>query len=130
MFHAQHPTLTSTKVLVRVGELRTWSRWRFGVRRWPYANALDTDIAGCFSPTSNPGCEALATIRHDSDNQVHAQSVAGEIGVTELYNNIVVIASRALGLDQTNCLFTGADGGGERAVAMYSMIGSCKARHS
>ncbi|WP_153955564.1 transposase domain-containing protein, partial [Cupriavidus necator] len=41
-------------------------------------------------------------------------------------NNIAENALRGVALGRKNFLFAGADSGGERAAAMYSLIGSCK----
>lgn len=47
-------------------------------------------------------------------------------GVAEIDNNIVENALRVVSLGRENFLFMGADSGGERAAAMYSLIGTCK----
>ena len=41
-------------------------------------------------------------------------------------NNIAENALRVVSLGRKNFLFMGAHSGGERAAAMYSLIGSCK----
>lgn len=47
-------------------------------------------------------------------------------GLLEIDNNIAERALRAVALGRKNYLFAGADSGGERAAAMYSLIGSAK----
>jgi len=43
-----------------------------------------------------------------------------------LYNNAAERALRAVALGRKNYLFAGADCGGERAAAIYSLIGTAK----
>ena len=47
-------------------------------------------------------------------------------GRLEVDNNAVERTLRAVALGRKNYLFAGADSGGERAAAMYSLIGSAK----
>jgi transposase len=47
-------------------------------------------------------------------------------GRIEIDNNCAERAIRAVALGRKNFLFAGADCGGERAAAMYSLIGTCK----
>lgn len=47
-------------------------------------------------------------------------------GRLEIDNNAAERALRAVALGRKNYLFSGADSGGERAAAMYSLIGSAK----
>jgi transposase len=47
-------------------------------------------------------------------------------GVAEIDNNIAENALRGCCLGRKNFLFMGADSGGERAAAMYSLIGTCR----
>jgi len=47
-------------------------------------------------------------------------------GTLEIDNNIAENALRCVSLGRKNFLFAGSDSGGERAAAMYSLIGSCK----
>jgi transposase len=49
-----------------------------------------------------------------------------EDGVLEIDNNPAERALRAVALGRKNYLFAGSDAGGERAAAMYSLIGSAK----
>ena len=50
----------------------------------------------------------------------------GDDGRLEIDNNAAERALRAVGLGRKNYLFAGSDTGGERAAAMYSLIGSAK----
>ena len=47
-------------------------------------------------------------------------------GRIEVDNNAAERALRAVALGRKNFLFAGSDAGGERAAAMYSLIGSAK----
>ena len=47
-------------------------------------------------------------------------------GIIEIDNNAAERALRAISLGRKNFLFMGADAGGERAAAIYSLIGSAK----
>jgi transposase len=47
-------------------------------------------------------------------------------GRIEVDNNAAERALRAVALGRKNYLFAGSDSGGERAAAMYSLIGTCK----
>ena len=57
-------------------------------------------------------CQAL--IRYASDGRI------------EIDNNAAERALRAVALGRKNFLFAGSDAGGERAAAIYSLIGSAK----
>ena len=47
-------------------------------------------------------------------------------GLLEIDNSAAGRALRAVALGRTNYLFAGSDSGGERAAAMYTLIGSAK----
>ena len=47
-------------------------------------------------------------------------------GLLEIDNNAAERALRALVLGRKNYLFAGSDSGGERAAAIYSLIGTAK----
>lgn len=49
-----------------------------------------------------------------------------EDGRLEIDNNSAERALRAVALGRKNFLFAGADSGGERAAAMYTLIGTCR----
>jgi hypothetical protein len=55
-----------------------------------------------------------ALVRYASDGRV------------EIDNNAAERAIRAVALGRKNFLFAGSDAGGERAAAMYSLLGSAK----
>jgi hypothetical protein len=49
-----------------------------------------------------------------------------EDGRVEMDNNVAERALRAVALGRKNYLFAGSDAGGERAAAMYSLLGTAK----
>ncbi len=49
-----------------------------------------------------------------------------EDGRVEISNVLAENALRCVALGRRNFMFAGSDSGGERAAAMYSLIGSCK----
>jgi transposase len=59
-------------------------------------------------------------------NQWQALAYYCEDGIAEIDNNIAENALRGCCLGRKNFLFMGADSGGERAAAMYSLIGSAR----
>ncbi|MBB5061273.1 hypothetical protein HDF16_006009 [Granulicella aggregans] len=56
----------------------------------------------------------------------HALTRYVDDGLLEIDNSAAERALRAVALGRKNFLFVGSDGGGERAAAMYSLIGSAK----
>lgn len=59
-------------------------------------------------------------------NQWQALLLYCEHGVAEIDNNAAERALRSVALGRKNFLFMGADSGGERAAAMYTLIGTAK----
>ena len=59
-------------------------------------------------------------------NQWQALLLYCEHGIAEIDNNAAERALRGVALGRKNYLFMGADSGGERAAAMYSLIGTAK----
>ncbi|WP_144029362.1 transposase domain-containing protein, partial [Caballeronia sordidicola] len=47
-------------------------------------------------------------------------------GQAEISNVLAENALRCVALGRRNYMFAGSDSGGERAAAMYSLLGSCK----
>jgi hypothetical protein len=79
--------------------------------------------------------ERLLTLSTQSDttkainymlNQWQALVYYCDDGIAEIDNNIAENALRGCCLGRKNFLFLGADSGGERAAAMYSLIGSAR----
>jgi transposase len=59
-------------------------------------------------------------------NRWGALNVFARDGRVEIDNNAVERTLRAVSLGRRNFMFVGSDAGGERAAAMYSLIGSAK----
>nr|WP_269766024.1 transposase [Burkholderia ubonensis] len=69
--------------------------------------------------------ELAKAIRY-SLNQWEALMLYCEEGRAEISNALAENALRCVSLGRKNFLFAGSDSGGERAVAMYGLIGTCK----
>ncbi|WP_307261036.1 IS66 family transposase [Paraburkholderia graminis] len=69
--------------------------------------------------------ELAKAIRY-SLNQWDALVLYGEEGRAEISNALAENALRCVSLGRKNFLFAGSDSGGERAAAMYGLIGTCK----
>ncbi|KVZ32118.1 IS66 family transposase [Burkholderia ubonensis] len=79
--------------------------------------------------------DKLATLSKKSDlakairyslNQWDALALYCEEGRAEISNALAENALRCVSLGRKNFLFAGSDSGGQRAAAMYSLIGTCK----
>ena len=76
--------------------------------------------------------EALAQVGYDGGDSLRALALgrAGALyaddGRIEIDNNAAERALRAVALGRKNYLFAGSDAGGERAAAIYSLIGTAK----
>ena len=79
--------------------------------------------------------DKLATLSKKSDlakairyslNQWDALALYCEQGRAEISNALAQNALRCVSLGRKNFLFAGSDSGGERAAAMYGLIGTCK----
>ncbi len=69
--------------------------------------------------------ELAKAIRY-SLNQWDALVLFCEEGRAEISNALAENALRCVSLGRKNFLFAGSDSGGERAAAMYGLIGTCK----
>jgi transposase len=87
--------------------LYTW--WRGTLAQLSRTSALAKAIRYAIKPTHWP-----ALTHYCSDGQV------------EIDNNAAERSLRTVTLGRKSYLFAGSDAGGERAAAMYSLIGSCK----
>ncbi len=72
------------------------------------------------------GKSALAGAIQYTLNRWEALNTFVQDGRAEIDNNAVERALRAVSLGRKNYLFAGSESGGERAAAMYSLIGSAK----
>lgn len=133
--HVRKATPTTTEALRRIGELYTIESQIRGqppderkrIRQQQARPLLDS-----FEVWLR---ERLLTLSTQSDttkainyllNQWQALIYYCEDGVAEIDNNIAENALRGCCLGRKNFLFLGADSGGERAAAMYSLIGSAR----
>lgn len=133
--HARKATPTTTEALHRIGELYAIEAQIRGqlpderqrIRQQqsrPLLNSLEAWLR-----------ERLLTLSTQSDttkainymlNQWEALVYYCDDGIAEIDNNIAENALRGCCLGRKNFLFFGADSGGERAAAMYSLIGSAR----
>jgi transposase len=133
--HARKATPTTTEALRRIGELYAIEAEIRGKlpevrqqvrqqRSRPLLDSLEVWLR-----------ERLLTLSTQSEttkainymlNQWQALVYYCDDGLAEIDNNIAENALRGVALGRKNFLFAGADSGGERAAAMYSLIGSCK----
>jgi len=75
--------------------------------------------------------EAFAQVRYYRGDSVRALALERLVrycddGHLEIDNNAAERALRAVAVGRKNYLFAGSDRGGERAAALYSLIGSAK----
>jgi hypothetical protein len=69
----------------------------------------------------------LSPFGHEHINMLGRYSFSVPEAVTlEIDNNIAENALRCVSLGRKNFLFAGSDSGGERAAAMYALIGTCR----
>lgn len=133
--HARKATPTTTEILRRIGELYAIESQIRGqppderkrIRQLQARPLLD-ELAIWLR-------NRLLTLSTQSDttkainymlNQWQALIYYCDDGVAEIDNNIAENALRGCCLGRKNFLFFGADSGGERAAAMYSLIGSAR----
>ena len=133
--HVRRATATTTEALRRIGELYAIEAQirnqlpdqRREIRQQqarPLLDSLESWLR-----------ERLLTLSTQSDttkainymlNQWQALVYYCEDGTAEIDNNIAENALRGCCLGRKNFLFMGADSGGERAAAMYALIGSAR----
>lgn len=68
----------------------------------------------------NRGCDPLCALALERADSLH------DDGLLEIDNNPAERALRAVALGRKNYLFAGSNAGGDRAAALYSLIGSAK----
>jgi transposase len=133
--HAARPSAITTEALRRIGELYGMEAeirgkppdLRRQVRQQRSRPLLDS-LEGWLR-------ERLLLLSRKSDttaainyalNQWQALTRYCDDGTIEIDNNAAERSLRAVALGRKNYLFAGADSGGERAAAMYSLIGTAK----
>ena len=75
--------------------------------------------------------EDVAEVGRGAGDSLRARTMARAYAVlrdgrVEMDNNAAERAQRAVALGRKNYLFAGSDAGGERAAAIYSLLGSAK----
>jgi transposase len=133
--HQHRATATTTEALRRIGELYAIEaeiRGKLPAERRRVRQERARPLLDSFEIWLR---ERLLTLSSQSDttkainyflNQWQALIYYCDDGVAEIDNNLVENALRVVSLGRKNFLFMGADSGGERAAAMYSLIGTAK----
>jgi len=133
--HAKKATPTTIEILRRIGELYAIEAQIRGqppderkrirqLQARPLLDALESWLRNRLLTLSTQS-EMTKAINYML-NQWQALTYYCDDGVAEIDNNIAENALRGCCLGRKNFLFLGADSGGERAAAMYSLIGSAK----
>jgi transposase len=133
--HARTPTADTQQLLEMIGELYSIEAdirgkepdERLRVRREkskPLLVKFETTIRAKLTTLSMKS--ALAKAINYSLNHWAALTFYCEDGRAEISNVLAENALRCVALGRKNYLFVGSDSGGERAAAMYSLIGTCK----
>ena len=133
--HVVHPSPTTSEALARIGALYAIEEevrgkpadLRLSIRQ-ARARPLLAELRlwmekaqGRLSSKS----ETAGAIRY-AFARWHALTRYVDNGVLEIDNSAAERALRSVALGRKNFLFVGSDGGGQRAAAMYSLIGSAK----
>ncbi|MEB0134598.1 IS66 family transposase [Actimicrobium sp. CCC2.4] len=133
--HVVHPTTFTTEVLRRIGELYKIEEPLRGKppdvhRQVRQAQTLPllVDFEAWLRarlPTLSAKSDTTKAINY-ALNQWQALLLYCDHGIAEIDNNAAERALRGVALGRKNFLFVGADSGGERAAAMYALIGTAK----
>jgi transposase len=133
--HEAHPSPITTEALNRIGALYAIEEKVRGkpvdIRRevrQSRARPLLEDLRGWMEKSLrqlSPKSETAAAIRY-ALSRWSALTRYVDDGLLEIDNNPAERALRCVALGRKNYLFAGADSGGERAAAIYSLIGSAK----
>ncbi|GJH07158.1 IS66 family transposase [Paraburkholderia terrae] len=133
--HVRTPSQTTKEVLDMIGELYSIEASirgspaddRLRVRQEkskPLLATIQTWMKNTLAKLSKKS-ETAKAINY-SLNQWDALTLYCEDGRVEISNVLAENALRCVALGRKNFMFCGSDSGGERAAAMYSLIGSCK----
>ena len=133
--HAAHPSPITTEALDRIGALYGFEKEirgkpievRYEIRQ-ARARPLLEDFHIWLEKSLrllSPKSETAAAIRYALSRWRALTRYTGD-GLLEIDNNAAERALRCVALGRKNYLFAGADSGGERAAAIYSLIGSAK----
>jgi transposase len=133
--HASTPSAATQHVLELIGELYGIEA---GIRGEPAAERLRVRQEKSLQLLATIKAwmtDKLATLSRKSElskairyslNQWDALVLYCEDGRVEISNALAENALRCVALGRKNYLFAGSDSGGERAAAMYSLIGTCR----
>jgi hypothetical protein len=133
--HARRATATTTEALRRIGELYAIEAQICGQPPDRRREIRQQQARPLLDNLESWRRERLLTLSTQSDttkainyllNQWQALTYYCEDGTAEIDNNIAENALRGCCLGRKNFLFMGADSGGERAAAMYALIGTAK----
>jgi len=133
--HVVHASPTTTEALARIGALYAIedeirgkpADLRLNIRQSrarPLLDELRTWMEKALRSLSSKS-ETAGAIRY-ALSRWRALTRYSEDGLLEIDNSAAERALRAVALGRKNFLFVGSDPGGERAAAMYSLIGSAK----
>lgn len=133
--HLAHASPTTTEALSRIGALYAVEDevrgkpvdLRLAVRQArarPLLDDLRTWMEKALRSLSSKS-ETAAAVRY-ALSRWRALTRYTEDGLLEIDNSAAERALRAVALGRKNFLFAGSDSGGERAAAMYTLIGSAK----
>jgi len=133
--HVVHASPTTTEALARIGALYAIedeirgrpADLRLSIRQSrarPLLDELRTWMEKALRSLSSKS-ETAGAIRY-ALSRWRALTRYTEDGLLEIDNSAAERALRAVALGRKNFLFVGSDSGGERAAAMYSLIGSAK----
>lgn len=133
--HARKATPTTTEILRRIGELYAIEAQIRGQPPGERKRVRQQQARPLLGELEIWLRNRLLTLSTQSDttkainymlNQWQALVYYCEDGVAEIDNNIAENALRGCCLGRKNFLFLGADSGGERAAAMYGLIGTAR----
>jgi transposase len=133
--HIVHASPTTTEALARIGALYAIEEevrgkpadLRLSIRQ-ARARPLLVELRAWMQKAQSrlsSKSETAGAIRY-ALARWHALTRYAEEGLLEIDNSAAERALRSVALGRKNFLFVGSDGGGERAAAMYSLIGSAK----
>jgi transposase len=133
--HVVHPSPTTSEALARIGALYAIEDEIRGkpadlrlIIRHSRARPLLAELRSWMEKTQarlSSKSETAGAIRY-ALARWHALTRYADDGLLEIDNSAAERALRAVALGRKNFLFVGSDGGGQRAAAMYSLIGSAK----
>ncbi|MHA6897284.1 IS66 family transposase [Ralstonia pseudosolanacearum] len=133
--HVKTPSETTTKALTTIGEfyaIEASIRGKPPEERLRVRQEKSKPLLQIYGAWLRAKLETLSaksdTTRaiNYSLNQWDALTLYCDDGAVEIDNNLAENALRCVSLGRKNFLFAGSDSGGERAAAMYGLIGTCK----